>query len=150
MDVSYVFKKGFHYSCHGCNICNRQQHYYAANPWMQTFSPSRVLYVSSGGVGTGLAKTVPMSFTKALNQAKAGDLYWLLGGTYQGQFVCSHNGTAAKPIVFRAMKGERVTIQGTIEMSGTNTWLWGVEVTDPNNIGKIVGSGFKSLPQAFT
>jgi hypothetical protein len=59
--------------------------------------------------------------------------------------VISHNGTAAKPIVFRAMKGERVTIQGIVEMSGTNTWLWGVEVTDPNNVGNMVGSGIQII-----
>ena len=87
------------------------------------------------------AERLAKSFTNALNNAKAGDLYWMSGGTYQGEFVLLNNGTATKPIVFRAAKNERVIINGQIELRGSNTWLWGVELTDPSNIAKMFGAG---------
>jgi hypothetical protein len=72
-----------------------------------------------------------MSLEAALNVARPGDLFEMLEGIYQGEFVFSANGSAEAPIVFRARPGHRVVIQGAIEIRGAHTWLWGLEITDP-------------------
>jgi hypothetical protein len=117
---------------------------YAANPWVQTFTPSRQLYVSPTGIGTG-SQSSPMSMSKAISGAKPGDLYWLTTGTYTGFFKLGISGTATKPIVYRALPQNKVKINGAIEIKGAYTWIWGLEITDPTGIGAVGSDGVTML-----
>ena len=103
----------------------------AANPWLQTFTASREFYVSPNGSGSGTSQSDPMSFSAAISSADAGDLFWMLGGTYPGAFTLSRNGTQANPIVFRAFGRDHVKVLGTLQLKGAYTWIWGLEVTNP-------------------
>lgn len=56
----------------------------------------------------------------------------LLGGTYTGAFVGSTNGTALSPIIFRRYTGARVSIDGTLYLTGDYNWIWGWEILRSN------------------
>jgi hypothetical protein len=74
-----------------------------------------------------------MGLSSAVNSARPGDLYWLTEGTYNvNTLSIGVSGTAQNPTVFRAAVGERATIVGNIVVSGSNIWIWGLEITDPN------------------
>lgn len=102
----------------------------AGKPWVQEFTPKRQFYVSPTGSGTGLSQATPMSLSSAIKNATAGDLYWLLGGTYTGRFVLNKRGNPENPIVFRAFGRNHVLISGTIEIRGAYNWVWGLEIND--------------------
>jgi hypothetical protein len=80
-----------------------------------------------------------MSLGSALGAAEAGDLFWLLEGTYTGAFTNAASGTPDHPIVYRARPGHHPVINGGFTMQGSNVWVWGLEVTDPNNVGRDNG-----------
>jgi hypothetical protein len=109
----------------------------AANPWVQTFTPLRTLYVSPNGNGDG-SEGNPMSLTTAMNTAIPGDLYWLKPGTYTGQRTFLRNGTSANPIVWRGQNYGAI-INGSIKIDGNYNWVWGLEVKDPNKNGTSDG-----------
>jgi hypothetical protein len=109
-----------------------------AQPWVKSFSPIRTFYVSPSGSGPG-TQSNPMSLSTAMNQAVAGDLYWLTAGTYNGQKTLSRNGTSANPIVWRGVAGGGAIINGSINVTASYNWIWGVEVKDPNQSGTSEG-----------
>ena len=106
---------------------------------------------SSGGDGS-MAR--PWDLSTALSGAGgrvvAGDTIWLRGGTYNGSFHSSLNGTAAKPIVVRQYPGERATLDGassstiTLIVDGSWTVYWGFEIM--NSILTRFGSGLAARP----
>src|SRR5688500_12272301 len=101
-----------------------------AKPWLHTYGePTRTFYVSPDGTGAGTSKAEPMSLAAAVAGATAGDLYWLLEGTYRGGLLLDKPGTREKPIVFRAAPGGRATVVGQVVVKGTYNWVWGLEVT---------------------
>jgi hypothetical protein len=108
----------------------------AANPWVQTFTPIRTLYVSPNGNGDGTPGN-PMGLTTAMNTSVAGDLYWLTPGTYTGQRKFTRAGTSSHPIVWRGQSG--AIIDGSIELYTTYNWIWGLEVKDPTGVGTTDG-----------
>ena len=72
-----------------------------------------------------------------------GDTVWVRGGVYTNRydattsFSCRTHGTMAAPIIFRNYNNERATIDGeqTYSLylglgSCSNTWFWGLEVTN--------------------
>jgi hypothetical protein len=65
---------------------------------------------------------------------KPGDIIWVHGGEYKGNQDSHLQGTAEKPIVVRAAKGERATIRGNIKIGygwkAEYTWFWGLEVAN--------------------
>ena len=105
---------------------------FAENPWLHTFSPLKEFYVSPNGEGDG-TKENPMSLTDALNNAEPGDLYWLMEGTYPGFYTLERTGSQTNPIVFRSLPGKRAKLEGALKIYGSHNWIWGLEVTDPNN-----------------
>lgn len=109
------------------------------SPWYQPFHPLREFHVLPAGKGDGKSLASPMSFQKALESAKPGDLYWLHEGTYKGLFEPTHDGTEKNPIVFRAAAGESVVIQGAIHANAAFNWFWGLEITDPDGIAASGG-----------
>ena len=94
----------------------------------------------------------PWSLAKALSQpatVRPGDTIWLRGGTYDGTFYASLNGSATAPIKVRQYPGERATIDGgnsnfanILEVAGSYTYYWGFEImsSDPNHSSAQSGS----------
>lgn len=109
----------------------------AATSGVEKIAPLRQFYVSPNGGGPGTGSAQPMNLTTAIQTAKPGDWFWLLGGTYNGAFNVLRKGTAARPIVFRASPGAHVVINGGFQLLGAYNWIWGVEITDPRNISEF-------------
>ena len=80
-----------------------------------------------------------MNFDKAIKSAKAGDLIWMLGGNDTGKFNLFKKGKETEPIVFRAFPGSHVIVNGGIAVNGSNTWVWGLDIMDPNGVAENGG-----------
>jgi len=117
---------------------------HAQSPWVQEFTPARTLYVSPLGGGQGTSVSDPMSLGDAISNAAPGDLIWMTEGTYTGALSLTTNGSAALPIVYRAFPGHRVVVNGGFEITGDHTWIWGLEITDPNRLS-FADSGVRML-----
>lgn len=101
-------------------------------------------YVSpQGGPQGDGSRQNPWDLQTALDKArvvKPGDTVWLAGGTYgtgySTKFKIRLAGAEGKPVTVRALPGERVTIDGTIEVLKPWTTVWGLEVmnSDPDRI----------------
>lgn len=82
-----------------------------------------------------------------------GDTLWLLGGVYAGPFTSNLVGTAAAPIVVRALPGARAVLDGgtayasTLQVNGAYAWYWGFEVmrSDPDRVTTVSGSSPSDL-----
>ncbi len=69
-----------------------------------------------------------------------GDTIWLREGTYRGSFTSQLTGTAAHPIVVRAVPEARVVIDAdrntlvpaVLTIRGAYTWIWGIEILNSN------------------
>jgi len=67
-----------------------------------------------------------------------GDTIWIHGGTYNGLFTSEIDGTPTRPIIIRNYNNERAIIDsGTnafnaLQINGTDTWWWGLEVMSSN------------------
>jgi len=81
---------------------------------------------------------------------KSGDTVWLRGGTYRceeayktkGQgYRVTLIGTADKPIVIRAARGERATIDGGMVVQGDHLWLWDLEIAQPDGLSRVTSEG---------
>jgi hypothetical protein len=67
-----------------------------------------------------------------------GDTIWVGMGTYSvaaptalgwdRAFQCNLNGEKGKPIIVRALPGERATIDGALWLNNHDVWFWGLEV----------------------
>jgi hypothetical protein len=96
---------------------------------------------SARGRGT---KDSPWDLASALagrKEIKPGDTVWLRGGRYTGAFVSALEGSAAAPVVVRAVPDERAIIdragvgedkQPALKVKGAHVWFWGLEVTNSN------------------
>ncbi|MEZ4272605.1 MAG: hypothetical protein R3C68_14600 [Myxococcota bacterium] len=102
---------------------------------------------STGGDGT---RDRPWDLKTALEHpsaVKPGDTIWLEGGTYKGHITNSRGlisflkGTADKPIIVRAVPGQRVTIDMNDGDASTNEFLPQPETTP--------GTGGWRSPQAI-
>jgi hypothetical protein len=89
---------------------------------------------TSGNAGTADS---PWSLAHALSGAAGaitpGATVWLAAGTYTGTFTSTLTGTTAAPIVVRAGSPAgwaRATIDGQLILNGSDTWVWGLEVTN--------------------
>ena len=69
---------------------------------------------------------------------RPGDTIWLAGGTYRGPFrkPAQPSGTADKPIIYRALPSQRVTLTArendriVLEIADAEyVWFWGLEIT---------------------
>jgi hypothetical protein len=123
----------------------------SANPWVHAFAPLRERYVSPAGGADGTQESKPMSLAEAILTARAGDRYWFLEGTYNGEYVLSRAGTGTNPIVWRARTGHHALINGRVNITGAHNWIWGLEITDPGGIGttdallRTVAAGFHAI-----
>lgn len=108
--------------------------------WVHNFSARRELYVSTLASESGRgAKSDPITLETAIASAQPGDLYWMMRGLYKGAYTLSKNGTEDSPIVFRAMVGHHVIVEGALKVEGAYTWIWGLEITDPEDVAPFSG-----------
>jgi len=90
------------------------------------------LYVSPNGTPQGDGtRQKPLDLKTAMEGrgVQPGDTVWILGGEYEGRFVTGKAGLKDRPILYRAMPGQRVTLYGGIDLHKANVWLWGLEIT---------------------
>ena len=73
------------------------------------------------------------------SEVKAGDTVWLRGGTYAGAHTSTLQGAPGAPVIVRAARGERVTLdragvseakQPALKIKGAWVWFWGLEFTN--------------------
>ena len=123
---------------------------------LPSIGQAAVLYVSPDGkpdnAGTMEA---PLDLATALSKESPaklpGTLVWLMGGTYRGPFekAATPCGAPGKPIVFRAMPGQRVTLTAGVEsgtvltVRGDHVWFWGMELTTDQDVPKVRGDTVK-------
>jgi len=98
-------------------------------------SPWNIESVFSGGAGV-----------------RGGDVVWVEGGTYPGCFEVSLKGQAGRPVVIRAVPGERAILDSashrseyTLKLNGAHVVIWGLEIcsTNPEGYkGRAGGYGF--------
>ena len=108
-----------------------------------TETDSNEWFVTTDGtnLGNGTAEH-PWNLETALSRLtiKPGDIVWIAGGTYTGPFVknLKPDGTKYKPIKYRAIPGEHVTLicddpnEPALTNKADNVWFWGMEVTGEN------------------
>ena len=107
--------------------------------WFQMYNtPEREFYVSPNGTGDGSFDT-PMNLTTAINNSQPGDLYWLSEGIYSGFFVFQNDATKDSPIVYRAYPGQHVQVIGALKVEGAWTWIWGLDISDPDQTVDTAG-----------
>lgn len=96
--------------------------------------PVRTFYVSPNGNGNGSSADKPSNLGAIITATQPGDMVWLLGGDYTGHFKINNDGQPNAPIVYRAMPDEHVKLTGSITVGGNYNWIWGFEITDPDNM----------------
>jgi len=101
-----------------------------------------------GGQGT---KESPLDLKSAftnVSRLTPGTTVWIAGGRYEvGTLIQSVavNGTKDRPIIFRALPGQRATVIGGFQPKGNHLWLWGLEITGPNKSGVNVDLGSNGI-----
>jgi len=125
----------------------------------------RKLFVSPAGRARGPGtRRAPYDLQTVLagGVTRPGDLVWLMAGVYpgpeaevqedvldeQGQptgakravrrrvaFISEIEGDESRPVVVRAVPGERVILDGWLEVKGSDTWFWGFEIADSRYAG---------------
>jgi hypothetical protein len=102
-------------------------------PWFSEATTVRERWVAPDGDGDGTRED-PMALAQAIATAEPGDLVWLLEGTYRGTDALrfERDGTEELPVVFRAAPGARATVVPRLEVNAAHTWIWGLEITDPD------------------
>lgn len=122
-------------------------------PW-ETASRRQVYFAApSGRPGNAGSAAQPLDLASALSARgplHPGDLLWLRGGNYRGNFVSALAGTAEAMIVVAQFPGERAILDGVKEptrpvlrVDGAYTVYWGFEVTNsaPELAGRVRGTG---------
>ena len=109
----------------------------------------------TGNASAAGTQADPWDLQTALSQpaaVKPGDLIWVRGGTYHGQYSSRLNGTASQPIVVRAYPGERATIDGSggagvvsLNIFGSHAWYWGLEVMNSSKNRTSAAAGSDGL-----
>jgi len=106
--------------------------------------PGPEFYVSPTGSPSGDGSVSdPWDLATALDGPPGvtpGSTIWLragtyANGTYYGGYWSNLTGTAAAPIVVRNYPGERATVTKFLIVRGAYTWVWGLEVVNPDPDG---------------
>ncbi len=128
----------------------------------RTRTIGRYFYVAANGTSSGDGSNQnPWKLASALKHpsvVRPGDTIWLKGGTYIGTFNSRLTGTAARPIVLRAMPGQRAIVDlntgnttdsRAFTVNGAHTWFWGLEFTDshPARSTNLTGSHPADVPR---
>ena len=113
------------------------------------------LYVAPNGApeNPGTAEA-PLDLAAALSDKaplKPGMVVWLKGGTYRGPFekAAAPCGAPGKPIIYRAMPGERVVLsvpaaeRTVLTTRGDHVWFWGLEITADTEPPTVRGDAVK-------
>lgn len=112
---------------------------------------SHTFYVTTTGKASNDGSAAhPWDLDSALlntSKVHAGDIIWVRGGTYKPEiesikFNIKVKGAANNPVIIRAYPGERVTIDGSVEIYSEYVTFWGFEITNtnPDRTSSEVGS----------
>jgi len=110
-----------------------------------------VFFVTTDGIENGDGgMNDPWDLDSALldsSRVEPGDTIWVRGGTYHpvkepSKYNIKISGSEEAPVIIRAYPGERVTIDGGIQIHTPNVVFWGFEVfsSDLNRVSKESGS----------
>lgn len=118
----------------------------------------REFYVAPGGkpesAGTQAEPWELRSALEGKHGLQGGDVVWVSGGTYKGCFTVALTGSPGKPVVVRAVPGQRAVIDGTLDggkyvlemPADKSAWcvFWGLEimVSDPSDIDEKRPAGY--------
>lgn len=115
-------------------------------PLMLSVWSKEIFVCPRGTPGAKGTRQAPLDLITVLSGKgiQPGDTIWLLSGTYNAPekegkrlpFVSQLQGTTEAPIIVRALPGEKVRIDGWMEVKGQCTWFWGFEVADSTYIEK--------------
>ena len=108
------------------------------------------LYVAPTGTSAGPGTLAqPYNLTTALSGqvGKAGDTFWLRGGTHKiGHIDTSIHGAAGSPITFRQMPGEKARVDGSFTVWNSIGYVvfrdFELFSSDSNRISSQTGAGF--------
>lgn len=125
----------------------------ALRPW-DTATYEHVYFASPAGRPGNIGSArQPLDLATALSAdgpVGPGDLLWLTGGTYAGNFRSELSGTADAFIVVAQFPGDRAILDGArnsnlavLRVDGAYTVYWGFEVTNstPDLPGQVKGTG---------
>jgi hypothetical protein len=108
-------------------------------------------FVSPDGTPSGLgSESAPWDLQTALNglaSVKPGDVIWVRGGIYRGSFISRLQGAEPSPIIVRAYRNDRVTLDAAggatfgLNVLGVNTWYWGLELRNSSASMSAAGAG---------
>ncbi|MQA28691.1 MAG: hypothetical protein GEU82_02470 [Luteitalea sp.] len=103
-------------------------------------APPKSVYVSpDGSAEADGSQTHPLDLGTALGDGGPvgpGDTVWLRDGIYRGTFSSTVSGERDAPVYVKQYPGERAVLDGagtlaaTLNVTGSDTWFWGLEVTN--------------------
>ena len=107
---------------------------WARHPALPAPAPHAWYVSAAGSAGNAGTSASPWDLQTALSgaagQVQPGDTVWIRGGRYTGiDFTTALVGTAEQRITFRAVPGERATIDGRLLARGAYLDVWGLEIT---------------------
>jgi hypothetical protein len=76
--------------------------------------------------------------SSALSNRQPGDHIVLADGSYGGNFSISVNGGQATPVVIRAANRLQATLPGSLSISGSDIWVWGVNFQGKPTAGSCI------------
>lgn len=125
----------------GLSFINHTKQYNITNP-------AEGIFVSPHGTPDGKGtQESPLDLETVLSGASGvgpGDVVWMMPGTYKGDFDSALAGADDAPILVRGWPGERVRIDGTLNIEGAHTWYWGFEVF-PEDVDHRQSNGRKGV-----
>jgi hypothetical protein len=104
---------------------------------LKNLKPREMYVAPEGKPENPGTKDAPIDLKTALTDAAkvtAGTLVWVKGGKYEVgklQQNKAMKGTRERPIILRAVPGERATVLGEINIGGDHLWVWGLETSGP-------------------
>lgn len=117
----------------------------------------REFYVSPEGKAENPGtKAAPWDLRSAIGgkqKLQGGDVVWVGGGVYRGCFTVGASGSPGKPVVFRAVPGQRAVLDGVL---GENSYVltlvapvswcvvWGMEITASDSAKAGVATGARN------
>ncbi|USN87506.1 MAG: right-handed parallel beta-helix repeat-containing protein [Candidatus Nomurabacteria bacterium] len=86
---------------------------------------SGTIFAAPNGSGTACSEAMPCDIWTAAAKAKAGDVVFLRGGTYNitRRITMDNQGTASNPVIYESYPGEKAVFDGSQHVKGTNVWL---------------------------
>ncbi|MCB9811053.1 MAG: right-handed parallel beta-helix repeat-containing protein [Candidatus Nomurabacteria bacterium] len=105
---------------------------------------SGTIFAAPNGSGTACTEVIPCTIQTAIDKARAGDVVFLFGGTYQVSKNIDFNnqGTAANPVIYESYPGEKAVFDGST--SPQSSWA---QMRISGNFIYIRGMVIREMPK---